>query len=156
VNGTDRKQRPLWLQLTMGCSAALLVVSGALAGVGSVLYRKGTAVMERSWRELQTTTERLQTQESAKALYRSNPALSEIYPTEGEFLKHVEAWRPKLSSIPATPPTLRRLLVDKQMLQVHENRSDGHETVRMKYTFPNGAVLELETDQEKLTDLLLR
>ena len=48
------------------------------------------------------------------------------------------------------------LLLDKQMLQVHENRTDGHETVRMKHTFPNGAVLELETDQGKLTDLLLK
>ena len=151
-----RKQRPLWLQITLGCSAALLVVSGTLAGVGYVIYRKGTSVMERSWKELRSTTERLRTPESTKALYRGNPALSEIYSTEAEFLKHVESWRPKLSDIPGTPPTLRMLLLDKQMLQVHENRSDGHETVRMKYTFPNGAVMELETDQGKLTDLLLK
>lgn len=151
-----RKRRPLWLQISLGCSAALVVVLGSLAGVGYALYRKGTSVMERSWKELRTTTERLQTVESTKALYRGNPGLSETYPTEKEFLKTVETWRSRLGRIPEQPPSLRTLLGDKQMLQVHQNRSDGHETVRMKYTFPNGAVLEMESDQGKLTDLLLK
>jgi hypothetical protein len=151
-----RKQRPLWMQITFGCSVAMFVLLGSLAGVGYVLFHKGTSVMERHWKELRTTTERLQTVESTKALYRGNPGLAEIYPTEGEFLKNAETWRPKLSAIPDQPPTLTSLLVDKQTLQVHENRSDGHETVRMKYTFANGAVLEMETDQGQLTDLLLK
>lgn len=151
-----RKRRPLWVQITLAFSVALLVVLGTLAGVGHALYRKGTLVMDRSWKELRTTTERLRTVESARALYRGNPGLAEIYPTEGDFLKLAEKWRPKLGEVPEQPPALERLLVDKQMLQVHENRSDGHETVRMKYAFPNGAVLELETDQGKLTDLLLK
>jgi hypothetical protein len=151
-----RPRRPLWMQITLGCSVALLVVLGTLAGVGYIVHRKGTLVLDRSWKELKTTAERLRTVESSKALYRGNPGLSEIYSTEGEFLKNAEMWRRKLSKVPDQPPTFRMLLADKQMLQVHENRSDGHETVRMKYTFPNGAVLELETDQGKLTDLLLK
>jgi hypothetical protein len=151
-----RKLRPLWMQISLGCSLALLVIVATLAGVGYVLFRKGTSVIERHWKELRTTTERLLTVESTKALYRGNPGLSEIYATEAEFLKSAETWRPKLSAIPDQPPTIKVLLADKQTLQVHENRSDGHETVRMKYTFPSGAVLEMETDQGKLTDLLLR
>jgi hypothetical protein len=144
------------MQISLGCSLAVLVVVGTLAGVGYAIYRKGTSVMQRSWKELRTTVERLRTVESTKALYRGNPGLSEIYPTEKEFLKNAETWRPKLGDIPDQPTTLKTLFVNKQMLLVHENRSDGHETVRMKYTFPSGAVLELETDQGKLTDLLLK
>lgn len=151
-----RRRRPLWLQASLGCGTALLLVSGTLWGVGRVVHRKGTQVMERSWKELRTTTERLQTVESSKALYRGNPGLSEVYPTEKDFLKQAEAWRPKLGRIPEQPPSLWALIRDKQLLQVHENRSDGHETVRMKYAFPSGAVLELETDQGRLTDLLLK
>jgi hypothetical protein len=151
-----RQRRPWWLQVALGCSLVLVVVAGAFGGVAYVLHRKGTVVMNRAWKELRKTTERLRTEESAKALYRDNPGLSEVYSTEGEFLKNAEAWRAKLSDIPDQPPPLATLLLDKQMLQVHENRSDGHETVRMKYTFLNGAVLELESDQGKLTDLLLK
>ena len=151
-----QKRRSSWLQIILGGSVALLVVLGTPVGVGYVVHRKGTLVIDRAWKELQTTAERLRTVESARALYRGNPGLSEIYSTEGEFLKRAETWRPKLSEIPDQPPTLKMLVLDKQMLQVHENRSDGHETVRMKYTFRNGAVLELETDQGKLTDLLLK
>jgi hypothetical protein len=151
-----RKRRPLWSQVTLGCCAVLLVVLGILAGVGTVIHRKGTIVMERSWKELRTTAERLRTVESTKALYRSNPGLSEIYATEGAFLKQAETWRPKLGDIPSSPPSLKVLFQGKPILQVHENRSDGHETVRMKYAFPSGVVLELESDQGKLTDLLLK
>jgi len=149
-------RRPLWLQITLGCGVVLLVVLGTLGGVGYAMHRKGTAVMERSWKELRTVTERLRTVESTKALYRAHPALSEIYPTEGEFLKQVEAWRPKLGEIPDQPPPLKALLQGNRLLQVHENRSDGHETVRIKYAFRNGAVLEMESDQGRLTDLLLK
>jgi hypothetical protein len=151
-----RAQRPLWLQISLGCGATLLVVLGTLAGIGYAVHRKGTAVMSRSWKELRSTTERLQTAESAKALYRNNPGLSEIYPKEAEFLKLVEGWRPKLQRIPEQPPALTVLLKDRQLLQVHENRSDGHATVRITYTFSNGAVLEMESDQGKLTALMLK
>jgi len=157
--GQDRQspdRRPLWLQITLGCGVTLLVVLGTLGGVGYAMHHKGTAVMERSWRELRTTTERLRTVESSKALYRANPALSEIYPTEGEFLKQVEVWRPKLGEIPDEPPPLAALLEGNRLLQVHENRSDGHETVRITYTFSNGVVVEMETDQGRITDLLLK
>ena len=146
----------MWTQISLGCGLVLLVVLGSMAGVGYVIHRKGTQVLERSWKELRTTVERLRTVESTRALYRGNPALSEIYATEKAFLKQAEAWRPKLSAIPDSPPGLKALLTNRQMLQVHKNRSDGHETVRMKYAFPGGAVLELETDQGKLTDLLLK
>lgn len=151
-----RQGWPLWTQISLGCGLVLMVVLGSMAGVGYVIHRKGTQVLERSWKELRTTVERLRTVESTRALYRGNPALSEIYATEKAFLKQAEAWRPKLGAIPDAPPGFRALLTDGQMLQVHENRSDGHETVRMKYAFPGGAVLELETDQGKLTDLLLK
>jgi hypothetical protein len=159
MTGVDSQRpgrRSLWLQVTLGCGATLLVVLGTLGGVGYAIYRKGTAVLQRSWKELSTTTERLRTVESTKALYRANPALSEIFPTEKEFLKQVETWRPKLGEIPDQPPPLRTLLRGQPLLQVHENRSDGHETVRITYTFRNGAVLEMETDQGRLTDLLLK
>ena len=153
--GTGKRPRP-WRRIALGCGVALLVGAGTLAGVAYALQRKGTEVLRRAWRELQLTTERLQTVESTRALYRGNPALSEIYPTEKEFLKYVETWRPKLEAVPIQPPPLLKLIGEKRMLQVHENRSDGHETVRMRYTFPSGAVLEMETDQGKLTDLLLK
>lgn len=159
MSGVDQQlteRRPLWRQAALGCGAALLVVLGTLGGVGYAVHRKGTAVLQRSWKELRTTTERLRTVESTKALYRANPSLSEIFPTEAGFLKQVEAWRPKLGEIPDQPPPLQEFLRGSQLLQVHENRSDGHETVRLKFTFRNGAVLEMETDQGRLTNLLLK
>lgn len=151
-----QKRRPLWMQIGFGCGAALLVVVGTLAGAGYVIHRKGTAVLNRAWKELRTTTERLKTAESTKALYRGNPALSEIYPTEKDFLKVTEAWRPKLGDVPEAQPSLRRLFVDPQLLQIHRNRSDGHETVRVRFTFGSGAILVMETDQGKLTNLMLQ
>ncbi|HWQ10702.1 MAG TPA: hypothetical protein VN436_16390, partial [Holophaga sp.] len=134
----------------------LLVAAASAAVIGYSVQRKGAEVLRKSWRELRFTAERLQTVESSRALYRGNPALSEIYPDEKDFLKHAETWRPRLEPIPGEPPPLMALFRDRQLLQVHENRSDGHETVRMQYLFPNGAVLEMETDQGKLTDLLLK
>jgi len=151
-----QERRPMWTRFALGCGVSLLVVLGSVGGVGYAIHRKGVEVLNRSWKELRFTTERLRTVESTRALYRGNPGLSEIYPTEKEFLKKAESWRPKLEKIPDEPPPIKSLLGDKQMLQVHENRSDGHETVRMKYLFSNGTVLEMETDQGRLTDLLLK
>jgi len=146
----------VWAQVSLGCGLALLVVLGSL-GVGAwAVQRKGQEVMDRAWKELRTTTERLKTVESTKALYRTNPGLSEMYATEGEFLKVAETWRPRLGDVPEQRPALEAMLKDRQLVQVHQNRSDGHETIRMKFTFATGAVLELESDQGKLTSLLLK
>lgn len=112
--------------------------------------------MDRAWKELRTTTERLKTVESTKALYRANPGLAETYATEGEFLKAAEGWRPRLGDVPEQRPPLGVMLRDRQLVQVHQNRSDGHETIRMKFRFATGAVLEMESDQGKLTGLLLK
>jgi hypothetical protein len=142
--------------VSLGCGIAFLLVVGSLAAGAFVVHQKGVAVMDRTWKELRTTTERLKTVESTKALYRTNPGLSETYATEGEFLKVVESWRPRLGDVPEGRPTLEAMLKDQQMVQVHKNRSDGHETVRMKFKFASGAVLEMETDQGKLTNLLLK
>ena len=151
----DLRGRSLWTRLALGCGALLLVAVGCVGGIGYALYWKGARVLDRSWKELRFTTERLRTVESTRALYRGNPRLSEIYPTEKEFMKKAEGWRPKLGRVPDEPPPLLSVLRDRQLLEVHENRSDGHETVRMKYVFPNGAVLELESDQGRLTNLLM-
>lgn len=154
--GAARRRLPVWVQVGLGCGLASVLMVGMVAGGAYVVYRKGTSVMDRAWKELQTTTERLRTAESTKALYRGNPGLSEIYATEGEFLKAVEGWRPKLGEIPSERPPLKSLLRDQQMVQVHRNLSDGHETIRIKYGFPSGAVLEMETDEGQLTNLLLK
>jgi hypothetical protein len=151
-----KKQPRLWVQVGLGCAVLLLLVLGTLGLGGYLVYRKGTTVMDQAWKELRTTTERLRTAESAKALYRGNPGLAETYATEGEFLKVVEGWRSRLGVVPEKRPSLITLLKDRQTVQVHRNRSDGHETVRMKFKFASGAVLEMETDQNKLTNLLLR
>lgn len=151
-----RKRWPGWAQVTLGCGAALLLVAGAVAGAGYVVHRKGTLVLNRAWKELRTTTERLKTVESTKALYRGNPALSETYATEAEFLKTTEAWRPKLGDVPELQPSLRAFLKDPQLLQIHKNRSDGHETVRVRFKFASGAILVMESDQGKLTNLMLQ
>jgi hypothetical protein len=151
-----RRRPPVWMQVGLGCGVALVLMLAILAGGGYLVYRKGTGVMDRAWKELRTTTERLRTVESTRALYRGNPGLAEIYATEGDFLKVVEGWRPKLGDVPESRPSLRDLLRDQETVQVHRNSSDGHETVRMKFKFATGAVLVMETDQGKLTNLLLK
>jgi hypothetical protein len=147
---------PVWVQILLGGVVVVLLVLGAIAGGGYLVYQKGTVVMDRAWKDLRTTAERLRTVESTRALYRGNPGLAEVYPTEGEFLKVVEAWRPKLGDVPAQRPPLLSLLKDSRTIQIHRNSSDGHETVRMKFKFASGGVLEMETDQDKLTSLLLK
>jgi hypothetical protein len=134
----------------------LLLVLGSLGAGAWAVHRRGQAVMDRAWKELRTTTERLKTVESTRALYRTNPGLAETYATEGEFLKVTERWRPRLGDVPEQRPPLEAMLRDRQLVQVHQNRSDGHETIRMKFRFATGAVLELESDQGRLTALLLK
>jgi hypothetical protein len=151
-----RRGWPAWAQIGVGCGAALLVLLATLAGGGYLVYRRGTQVMDRAWRDLRKTAERLQTPESTHVLFRTNPALTEIYPTEKDFMKAVETWRPRLGTVPAQCPPLQAIFRDPELIQVHQNRSDGHETIRIRYRFPSGAVLLMETDQGRLTNLLLQ
>lgn len=156
LQAEGRKGMRLWLKGVLGCGTLCLLVAGALsAGVWAV-QRRGALVMDRAWRTLRTTVDRLGTPEQALALYHANPALSETYPTEEAFLKASEGWRPRLGKVPANRPPLRVLLQDPRLVQVHRNLSDGHETMRMAYRFSDGAVIELESDQGQLTWLVVK
>lgn len=60
--------------------------------------------LQKDWDRLRVLVDQLQTDEGTKAVYRSNPDLRQDHPSEEEFLKVVQGWRPRLTLLPAEVP----------------------------------------------------
>lgn len=58
------------------------------------------------WVEARRVVEKIQTEEGAIALYRSNPKLSAKFQTDRDFLKAISQWRPQMEPLPISIQTV--------------------------------------------------
>lgn len=81
---------------------AVLIGAIALMVFATVLRAQGTRT--KVWPIVRQTASRLQTDEGALDLYRRNPDLAYLYPTEAAFLDRVHAFRAGLAKLPEAEP----------------------------------------------------
>ncbi len=95
---TKRKARSgPWLH------AAALLAGLGLLGLFATLALT-TSLRGRGWPLARAVAARLQTEDGARNLFRRNPGLARVYPSEAAFLAEVAAWRGPLAALPAQPP----------------------------------------------------
>jgi hypothetical protein len=112
----------------------------------------GSAFLDKAWAEMDTAVRGLKTEAGTKALYRANPGLAECYPTEEDFLKAAEEWRPQLGEFPSRRPTLRELMQDKKEGGSFTMNTRNN-TTRIEYQIPHGGRLYLQMESDRLVDL---
>ena len=161
-----KKGMPLWGKITLGCcgGCALVFVLLLVTCIGGARWISkhgvpeafdkavGSAFLDKTWNVMDKAVRGLETEEGTKVLYRENPGLVENYPTEEDFLKAAEDWRPHLGEFPAQRPSLRELTRDR--------KGGGHFTIntqnsstRVEYQIPKGGRLYLEMESDNLVDL---
>lgn len=94
-----------------GVSLGLKVALGLLAlplALWLFLTGQSKAVETQAWPVIQKVAQRLQTDAEAGRLYRANPALARVYPSEEAFLDRVRAHRAQFASLPDLPPEADR------------------------------------------------
>ena len=145
--------RGLGTKLALGCGAGVLLILLTCLGFTGYGLHKGAQAADRVWQQVATSVRQLRTDEGARALYRENPGLAESYPTEAAFLEAAATWRPKLAGVPEQRPDLKELFREGKGLAVDVRSRNGQEHLKLRYTVPSGAILRLETQEGRLTDL---
>jgi hypothetical protein len=92
-----RKRSGPWLR-----AAALLAGLGLLGLFATAAL--ATSLRGRGWPLARAVAARLQTEDGARNLYRRNPGLARVYPSEAAFLAEAAAWRDRLATLPAQAP----------------------------------------------------
>lgn len=163
---TPSKGMPLWGKITLGCcgGCALVFVLLLVTCVGGVRWvakhgvpeafdkAVGSAFLDRVWGEMDQAVRGLETEAGSRALYQSNPGLAENYPTEDDFLKAAEEWRPLLGEFPSKRPSLAALTQGRKG-GGHFSINTQNSSTRVEYQIPKGGRLYLETESGKLVDL---
>jgi hypothetical protein len=162
----QKKGMPLWGKVTLGCcgGCALVFVLLMATCVGGISWVSkhgvpdsldkvvGSTFLDKTWAEMDRAVRGLKTIEGAKELYRTCPGLAENYPTEEDFLKAAEEWRPNLGEFPAQRPKLRDLIQEKKG-GGHFSINTQNSTTRIEYQIPNGGRLFLKLEADRLVDL---
>ncbi len=157
---------PTWAKVVLGCcgGCALVFVLLMATCIGGATWiskhgvpefldqAAGSAFLDKAWAEMDRAVQGLRTEEGTRALYRANPGLAENYPTEEDFLKAAEEWRPNLGEFPAKRPQLRDLLREKHG-GGHFSINTQNGTTRIEYQIPKGGRLFLQLESDKLVDL---
>jgi len=146
------KGMPVWGKVLMGCGVAVLLLLATCAGALYWGVGKVSEKADRAWAEMDQTVRSLRTEQGSRALYQANPALADSYPTEGDFLKAAEAWRPNLGKFPPQRPSIRDLVEEKNG-GGHLSIDSRNATTRIDYQIPKGGRLHLVMESGKVTDL---
>ncbi|MCL1892740.1 MAG: hypothetical protein FWG02_00705 [Holophagaceae bacterium] len=162
-----REKFPLWGKILMGCGIVMLL---SIAGCVSFAYwasHSGKDVvlgwanglvlskLEKPWNQFLSVVEAIKTDEGASKLYKDNPELLAIYPTEAEFVKNSAIWRTKVKDLPSSPPTLEEL--QKDILQLNYHRpTNGKNTYEIRYKMPDRTTIWLRWEGEKLVEIDIR
>lgn len=114
-----RRGMPTWAKVTLGCSGGcclgvIVIAVSCTAFVRHVSkdpegFEKRIEGWVRSyasehWNRFRDVVGALQSADGCRELYRGNPGLKDSYPTEADFLKAAEGWRPLLEPVPAEMP----------------------------------------------------
>ena len=98
---------PVWAKVLLGCGVAAVLALATCVGGGAYFFSRVSHAMKgREWTQLRTVSDALQTDEGTRLLYQQNPGLAADYATESDFLKAIQAWRPRLEPLPMEMPGL--------------------------------------------------
>jgi hypothetical protein len=97
TSGSSRRGISLGLKVALGLLALPIALWLFLMG-------QSKAVETQAWPVIRKVAQRLQTDAEAGRLYRANPALARVYPSEEMFLEQVRAHRTQFASLPDLPP----------------------------------------------------
>ena len=140
------------LKIAIGCGVALLLAIGgcvAFIGVGASVL--GKQMQAQEWPQLRQAVEALATDEGAADLYRAQPGLAAVHPTEAAFLLAARGWRPLLEPLPAEPPSVFSGRLEMN-IQIHNHRrsvdlgyrnTKGH---RVRSRWEDGRLVSLRVD----------
>src|SRR5688572_25023627 len=107
VPGGPRKGVRPWVWVLAGCGLVFVVGIGSCVGLGVWGVRKFQTSAGTEWEKLRRIVEQVATDEGARALYASAPALATAYPSEDLFVDATRTWRGWLgTSLPAEPPSM--------------------------------------------------
>ncbi|MDE3034116.1 MAG: hypothetical protein KGI56_10660 [Acidobacteriota bacterium] len=153
----QKKGMPTWVKILGGCGIAAALLIGSCVGFAAWGFQKGKAIFQEqgsiAWTKLASYEKQLESDEGVQALYQANPGLARAYPTESDFLKAAQTWRPKLAPIPAQMPNVFQAIKERsfsfniQKNNQHSRRSAG---VRMG---SGGGFLVATWENEELVDL---
>lgn len=161
-----KKGLPTWAKVVLGCcggcalvfvvimaSCLGLIRSISKNGIPAVIDKAvGSAFLDKAWTAMAHTVASLSTEQGTKDLYRTNPGLSETFPTEADFLAAAEEWRSRLGEFPSHRPPLGDLIRNQNggtPFQINTNDS----RTRIDYQIPKGGMLHLELESGKLVDV---
>lgn len=144
---------PTWATLGLGCGGALLFLLLTCASLAWLGIRKGLATMDQAWAQMRADVELMRTNDGARILYRTNPGLAETYPVEDDFVRAVALWRPRLGDIPPQRPDLKALMRRSSSLSLQRHQWGRRESVSLKFRFPSGDTLVMDTEEQKLVDI---
>jgi hypothetical protein len=139
-----KKRLGTGMKVLLGCGVAFLILVTTCMVGGFALsnmikkdpkafesrvenWAKG--MIQKDWDRLRGLVDQLQTDEGARAVYRSNPDLRQAHPSEEEFLKVVQGWRAQLTPLPVEVP----LEVDHR----HRRESGAKETRKRHFVTLN-------------------
>jgi hypothetical protein len=142
-------------KVLIGCGAAMLCFILAVGALSWVVFSKATKAMDRAWADVHRDLQDLRTEPGARRLYREQPGLAQTYATEDEFVKASAAWRDKLGDIPAKRPDLAQIVAGKGpgSLSIRTRDVDGRKVTAIRMRTSTGAMLVVELENDKLTDL---
>ena len=105
---TQRRQgMSIWAKVALGCGVVFLLGLGGCVVLGATCaHAIGKSMDGPEWGQLRGAVEQLGSDEGAKALYEANPDLWKAYPSQSDFIKTTQGWRPKLEPLPAQMPSV--------------------------------------------------
>ena len=147
-----RPGMPTWVKVLMGCGVTALLLFGGCTALATWGCHAMTHNMESAeWSQLRSAAVQLQTAEGTRALYAANPGLAVQYPTEAEFTRAAEAWRPRLEALPAQMPGLFTGRINYTL-----NVQGGFRKVELGYRNGKGAMLSSRWENGHLMQIELR
>ena len=152
----QKKGMATWVKVLAGCGIAAVLLFGSCVGLGVWGFQKGKTFFQEqgttAWNQLATYERQMETDEGVQALYQANPGLASAYPTEAEFLKSVQEWRPKLAPLPAQMPDLLRAMRE-QSFTFNIQKSNGHSRRTAGVRMDGGGFLIATWVDDKLSGL---
>ncbi len=157
-----RKGLPTWAKVLLGCLGGCLLVAVILVVSCVGIFRQVSKDPEgfekrvegwvksyasEHWKRFRDAAEALRSPEAARDLYGRSPDLKDTYPTEADFLKAVEGWRPLLEPVPADMPMKHG---DVQFSQ------QGRGSYVIGYRNSKGTRIRMTFEKEQLTRVSIR
>jgi len=135
----------------IGCGSAMLCFLLAIGALVWVVFHKAARELDRGWVQIHA----LATEDGARDLHRHNPGLAQNYPTEEAFVKASAVWRPKLAGLPEKRPDVKALFGHNGagIYSMETREGNGKTSFTLRIRLDNGAMLMVEIENDKFTDL---